>query len=259
MLLGLASAKGAPGVTTTARALAAVWPTDVVLADCDPSGGDLAVLGRTADGDVLDPERGLLSLAAQVRRGAGGVSVEEHVQRLDGGLDVLCGVAGPEQMSGIAPLWPALSGVLRHQAGANVVADLGRLVPGSPVAPLVQACDALVLVTRPAVEAYAHLRERLRWLATMQDLPGGGPALGVLVVADPRESRVGPELSRLLGHSGLQVPVIGVVADDRRAADVLQGRVERGIGRSLLVRSSRALVGPLRALADTRGFAHAQV
>lgn len=259
MLLGLGSAKGAPGVTTTARALAAVWPTDVLLADCDAAGGDLAFVGRTVDGDVLDPERGLLSLAAQVRRGAGGSAVADHLQRIDGGLDVLAGVAGPEQMAGLAPMWPALAGLLRHHAGANVVADLGRVGPGSPVLPLAQACDALVLVTRPAVEAYAHLRERLRWLATLQDSAGGGPALGVVVVADPREPRVSSELARLLGHSGLQVPVVGVVAHDPRAADVLQGRVARGISRSMLVRSVRGLVDPFRALADTRGFAHARV
>src|ERR1019366_10538581 len=46
--LTLCSAKGAPGVTTLACVLGAVWPTHraVVVAECDPSGGDLA--GRFA-------------------------------------------------------------------------------------------------------------------------------------------------------------------------------------------------------------------
>ena len=40
-LIAVAADKGAPGVTTTAVALAAVWPRPVLLAECDPAGGDL--------------------------------------------------------------------------------------------------------------------------------------------------------------------------------------------------------------------------
>ena len=40
-LIAVAADKGAPGVTTTALALAAVWPRPVLLAECDPAGGDL--------------------------------------------------------------------------------------------------------------------------------------------------------------------------------------------------------------------------
>ena len=41
MLISLASAKGAPGTTTSAHVLAAVWPAPVILADADPFGSDL--------------------------------------------------------------------------------------------------------------------------------------------------------------------------------------------------------------------------
>src|ERR1700733_5524315 len=40
-LIAVAADKGAPGVTTTALSLAAVWPRPVLLAECDPAGGDL--------------------------------------------------------------------------------------------------------------------------------------------------------------------------------------------------------------------------
>jgi len=40
-LIAIAADKGSPGVTTTSVALAAVWPRPVLLAECDPSGGDL--------------------------------------------------------------------------------------------------------------------------------------------------------------------------------------------------------------------------
>ena len=41
MLVAICSAKGSPGVSVAALALASVWPSRVVLAECDPAGGDL--------------------------------------------------------------------------------------------------------------------------------------------------------------------------------------------------------------------------
>lgn len=248
MLITVAAAKGSPGVTTTARVLAAVWSRDVVLADLDPAGGDLALLGRTPDGGVLDPDRGLLSLAAQARRGLTEDSLDEHLQRLDGGLSVLCGVAGPEQVTGIGPVWPALAAYLADVPDRDVVVDCGRLTPGSPVLPVVEASDALLLVVRPRLEAYAHLRERLRWLTSSAAGPGPGPAIGVVLVTDPKDDRSTGELEQLLAHSGVAVPVIGRLAHDARAADVLAGRVERSVGRSLLTRSMRHLAATVSDL-----------
>ena len=49
-LIAVAAGKDSRGVTTTALALAAVWPRAraVLLAECDPSGGSLAArYGRT--------------------------------------------------------------------------------------------------------------------------------------------------------------------------------------------------------------------
>lgn len=247
MLVAVASAKGAPGVTTAARVLASVWPNDVLLADCDPAGGDVALLGRGPGGGPLDPERGLLSLGAEARRGLEADALGEHIQILEGGLPVLVGVSHPEQVTGFGAAWPALATVFAH-ARATVVADCGRLVPGTPALPVVQAADAVLLVVRPRVEAYAHLRERLRWLASL-DVAGRRPGLGVVVVTDPRDTSSPAELEQLLAHERLPVPVVGRLADDARAADVLAGRLHRGIARSLLVRSARELVEPVRRLA----------
>ena len=54
--------------TTSVHVLAAVWPAPVILADADPFGSDLLYRLRGSTGLPLDAERGLLSLAAQVRR-----------------------------------------------------------------------------------------------------------------------------------------------------------------------------------------------
>lgn len=252
----MASAKGSPGVTTTAWVLASVWPTDVILVDGDAAGGDLALLGRTPERGVLDPDRGLLSLAADARRGLAEGAVGEHLQRLGGGLDVLCGVASPDQMTGIGPVWPALAGVFADLSDADVIVDCGRIVPGTPVMPVVSAADVLVMVARPHLESFAHLRERLRWLAHLRQSLGHGPAVGVVVISEPGDKRSAQDLTQLLARDGLAASVLGGVAQDQRAADVVAGRLDRGIDRSLLVRSVRQLVEPVRALAATGAPTH---
>lgn len=251
MLIALASAKGSPGVTTTARVLASVWPTDVALADLDPVGGDLAVLARAEDGGVLEGDRGLLSLAALARHGPVADDVPEHLQRIEGGLDVLVGTSGPEQTSAVAPAMPVVAEGLAG-CGIDVVADCGRLSPDSAALPVVLAADVTLLVVRPRVEAYAHLRERVRWLSTTSDRRGRTPNLAVVVVTGAHDQRSARDLQQVLGHAGLDVPVLGRVADDERAAAVVGGRLQRPISRSLLVRSVRELVGPVRALGSQR-------
>ncbi|GEL98889.1 hypothetical protein [Cellulomonas terrae] len=253
MLVAFGSAKGSPGVTTTARVLASVWPGDVVLVDADPAGGDTSLLARTPDRGALDPERGLLSLAADARRGLVQGGVREHLQTIEGGLDVLCGVSTPEQMTGIANVWPALAAELAQVQATDVLVDCGRIVASSPVLPVVMAADVLVLVARPRLESFAHVRERVRWLAHLQDTTARVPAVGVVLVADSRDKRSLADLQQLLAHERLPATVLGQVALDERAADVVAGRLERPIARSLLVRSVRQLVEPVAALAVERG------
>ena len=251
MLIALASAKGAPGVTTTARVLASVWPREVVLVDADPAGGDISLLARAQDGNPLDPERGILSFAADARRGLTDRPVDDHLQRVVGGLDVMCGVGTPEQINGVAPALPQLGDTLARLTDRDVVVDLGRLDPSSPALPLAAAAHVLVLVVRPQLEAYAHLRNRLRWLGQARDQRARVPQTGILLVADSRDRHSARDLGQLLAHEQLAARVIGQVAHDPRAADVIAGRLERPVARSLLVRTVREVVDPVRALVST--------
>src|SRR4051795_12206915 len=66
MLTVLASGKAAPGVTTSTWALALSWPRALLVADCDPAGGDMAP-GLLAGRVSLD--LGLLSWSTAARRG----------------------------------------------------------------------------------------------------------------------------------------------------------------------------------------------
>ena len=91
-LVALASAKGSPGVTTTGLVLGALWPRQVLLAECDPAGSDVAIRMTAPGGQPLNSDRGLVSLAAAGRKGLGDEVILAHSQQLDGGLDVMLGV-----------------------------------------------------------------------------------------------------------------------------------------------------------------------
>src|SRR4051812_25089287 len=65
MLTALTSGKAAPGVTTSTWALALTWPRPLLVADCDPAGGDM-VPGMLAG--RVSVARGLLSWSTAARR-----------------------------------------------------------------------------------------------------------------------------------------------------------------------------------------------
>ncbi|MCM0621265.1 hypothetical protein [Nocardioides bruguierae] len=255
-LIALASAKGSPGVTVTAVALAQAWPDPVVLADVDPAAGDVAWRLADATGEPADPERGLLSLGAAARRGAAETTLGDHLQDLAPGFPALVGVPGPEQLGGIGAVWTQLSSLLREHTeahGGDVLVDAGRVVPGSPAMPLLAAADAVVLVVRPDLEGVAHLRTRLHALraALRLDEPGASP-VGVLVVSGYRDTGVLDDLQRVLDMDGLPARVLGLVAHDPKGVRVLHAGRSGDPRRTLLGRSVRGLLEPVRDLAGAR-------
>lgn len=251
-LYALASAKGSPGVTVGAMALATVWPTDPVLADLDPSGGDLTWRCRTPDGDPLDNSRGLLSLGASVRRGAHEAVLEEHLQKMSGGVEVLAGVDSAAQVAGLGAAWGQFSTVFRDH-DADVLADCGRVVPGSASLPLLQKADAVLFVVRPTIEGVAHLRDRLKSLRDTIELGGlEGPPVGIATVTSYRDTRSAPDLQQLLDSERVNARVLGVLADDTKTADALRGVGYARSSRSLLIRSAAELAGRLVELVNNR-------
>lgn len=251
-LYALASAKGSPGTSVAALALATVWPTDPVVADMDPAGSDLAWWLRTPDGEPLQTDRGLLSLGAAVRRGAEEVTLGEHLQEVDGGYRVLAGVATPGQVAGLGAAWSHIPRVFQAH-GEDVLADCGRVVPGSASLPVLQQAAAVLFVVRPTVEGTAHLRERLGSLRDALETGAGGPPVGVVVVTSYRDTRSVPDLQQLLESEGIGATVLGVLAHDERAADHLKGaRWSRAVGKSLLFRSASEVAGRLTELAGSR-------
>jgi len=281
VLIALMADKGAPGVTTSSLVLALGWPRSVLLAECDPAGADLPWRVNGASRPLVQG-MGMVSLATSSRGVAGGHRrVWDHVQRLEGGLPVLVGPPAPEQAEAMGGAWGTIGDLLSDlvdvdgtggagvAGGVEVVADCGRLLSrSSPAAALLQRADLVVLVTRPTVSGVAHARHGLGVAArVLNDAPRAGSGLDrvvVLVVDDPSSPGSRKVHQRQVGEvltdtPGLQdVPVVGVLAHDPRAADALAGPSPsgRGLDRSPLLRTARdaaaVLVGRAQALTAPR-------
>lgn len=272
MLVAVVADKGAPGVTTSCLALALGWPRPVLLAECDPAGADLPWRLSGAGGRPLVQGTGLVSLATSTRGlGAPHASAQQtvwgHVQRLDGGLPVLVGPPAPEQAEAMGSAWGTIADLLASLADADVVADCGRLLSrSSPAVPVVQRADLVVLVTRSTVSGVAHARHGLSVAARVRnDGPAAGlhatsglDRLAVLVVVDAatpgsRKAHQRQVDEVLADVPALHdVPVIGVLAHDPRAAAALNGHpsVGRALDRSPLLRSATEVAAALLARAD---------
>jgi MinD-like ATPase involved in chromosome partitioning or flagellar assembly len=246
-LIAIASDKGAPGVTTSALALAAVWPRPVLLAECDPSGGDLAYRFPDASGGHLDPRRGLLSLAVTARRGMQPDQVWEHVQKLHGGLDVLAGVTNAEQGAGLNQLWGQIGKVLASLPQADIIADCGRLGPEGPIYDLLAEATTVVLVTRVGVGDVIRLRDRASTFAAAAESRGRrGFGAAVLAVAEQRSfASALAEVQQVLRQGNVRATVIGGLPLDSKGAALLNGKMGGKLGKTALIKTAQGVAQQL--------------
>jgi MinD-like ATPase involved in chromosome partitioning or flagellar assembly len=256
-LIVVAADKGAPGVTTTALALAAVWPRSVLLAECDPAGGDLAYRFPAADGQRLDPRRGMLSLAVTVRHGIQPGQVWEHTQKLHGGIDVLLGVTNAEQGASLSMFWGQLGRVLAAVPQADVIADCGRLGTDGPAIDLLAEASQVILLTRAEVGEVIRLRDRAVALAAAIEKRGRrGFTADVVVIADQKNFKAElAEVDQVLSQGMAPARVFGGIAFDPRAAGLLRGPWGGKLDKSLLVRSVREIAGQVVATMPAQAVA----
>jgi hypothetical protein len=217
-MYALVSPGGSAGATTTALALTLTWPRPVILAECDPAGGD--ILAGLFAGHLRAP-RGLLGVAFEAGRGAVVMSagVGGHLAPLDGSGSrmFLAGLSDPRQAPGLAPAWPVIARTLASQP-CDIIADCGRLDAGDgQPSSVVARAELVAMVIRPSLRQIAAARPRIEMLAHLRN---GLEHVGLLLVGDKGHSPA--EISRTLG-----VRVLARIPSDPRTAAVLSD----GIGR----------------------------
>ena len=232
-LIAFASAKGSPGVTTTAVAVTGSWPSDrrVLLAEFDPAGGDLAPRFG------LQPDPGVVELGSTHRRGLTAETIWAHTQSLPGGIPVLVGPPSPEQALALREFWTAAGPAMATLPDTDVIMDCGRVGPNSPVVEVLHHAAIVVLVVRPDFEGISHLRARLARQLT-------SARTAVVLVGDRPYSAA--EVAEVI-----EAKVAAVVADDPRAAALLGGHPgnQGTLRRSALMRSARELSQALATVA----------
>ncbi|MFI5733169.1 hypothetical protein ACIA49_23855 [Kribbella sp. NPDC051587] len=242
-LVALASAKGSPGVTTAGLVLGALWPRQVLLAECDPSGSDVAIRMTAPGGTPLNSDRGLVSLAAASRKGLGDEVILAHSQQLDGGLDVLLGVRSPEQVGGMGGLWHPLGITFNQMQHGDVLADCGRISATSPQLPVIQSARLIVMVCSATGSSVAHLRERMASLVHHVDAQ-----LGVIVVADPKQRDAVKQVWTVLDAMEAPVRHRWHLAFDPVGAAFFEGRGHGRLEKTQLIRSATDITAEMASL-----------
>jgi len=237
-LYALVSAGGSPGVTTAAMALALAWPSSAIVAECDPSGGD--ILAGLLTGHV-PASLGLMEHAIEAGRDgyAAARALGDQLIPLDadGTRKLLPGLTDPRQAAGLASAWPAVAATLAAQH-AVVIADCGRLDagPGQPNAILTTA-RTVALVMRPTIRQVWSALSRVEILTQL----GVSSRLALLLTGPGTHSA--REVAQALG-----IPVAAALPDDARSAAMLSDGVggERSLSSGSLLRSARAAGQALR-------------
>jgi MinD superfamily P-loop ATPase len=257
MLTVVTSGKAAPGVTTSTWALALTWRGPLLVADCDPAGGDMApglLAGR------VGADRGLLSWSTAARRGIPAMEtatmVAEHAVQLPEQPHVwlVPGFTTAAQgTSFTAEAWERLASALRRSnasIGRDALVDAGRLVTDRGCWPVLRAADRVLLAVRPSVRsvhAAQDARQRLRH--ELGDLAN----VTALVVGD------GPYSASEVAKA-LDLPLTGTLPYDRTAAQALSDGATvnpKTLQRSALLRAASSVAKTLTSSTEASRLAEA--
>lgn len=234
--LALVSAKGAPGVTTSALLLAAVWPSPSVLVEADWAGGDLRSWLTDEHHRPLRGDVGVVSLlAAQHRTGVlADRDLLGHAQALAGGLPVLIGPGSPAQTDALRGQWPQLATAALAHPG-DVLLDVGRLTRPIPEQLKLLHAGHVLVVCRSTAASLAHTRDLLTRLR------GSGLHPQLLLLGSPTDR---DDVSQALQATTHQLPL-----DPAAATALMAGQWNRKLDRSPLLAAARRLAAILHELA----------
>lgn len=222
----LASATGAPGVTTSAVGLSLIWPRHVLLADCDRDPSQAVQAGFLAGADttgaglprILQAHRERQPLEDILLGATVALAAEQDVRRL-----YLPGFTHPKSAELFASAWPDLAAALRHldRIEMDVIVDAGRIGAAGLPAPLLADADLVLVCVRSSLRSLAATRLHLPGLTETIGQLTGHAELGLLLVGEGR-----PYAAREIAAQ-FGVPVLATLGFDPAAAAVLSDGAER--------------------------------
>jgi hypothetical protein len=240
MIVGLVSAKGSPGTTTAALALASRWPQPALVLEADPFGGDIrAGLGE----GEWPPAAGLAEVVVDLRTIGLDQALDRRVhQPAPHAPPVLAGLGCVGQAMSVP--WARLGDELGRLPGVDVVADCGRMADADGVTPLLRACDVLVVVTASALRTVRATARIAPLLQAERGVDADDPRVSLLVIAADR-----PYPAAEIAE-GCRLPLLGELPHDPRAAAVWSDGIRpwRGFARSSLQRQADVIANRLAGI-----------
>jgi hypothetical protein len=246
-VVALTSARGAPGVTTAALALALTWPRPVILVEADVSGSSSILAGYLRG--TISHDRSLIDLAMAERRGRLAEDLHQSTIELPGSqARLLASLTSPAQAATMQRAWDPIATVLRNldRAATDVIIDAGRLGTAFGPDQLLRAADSVLLVTRTSLPAIAAARARAGLLK--DDLTASADSLNLLLVGEGQ-----PYASKEIS-AAVNLPVAAALAWDPVNAEVLSIGAQPGrrFATSSLMRSVQAASSSIQALIAAR-------
>lgn len=235
------SAPGAPGVTTSALALALHWPRHVLLADCDRDPSQVLLAGFLRGLD--SGGRGLPSVAQAHREGRP-LDDELWLHTLpltdDGAVDrrFLAGFAQPAAVRLFDTVWSRLGEAFAalDARGIDVLVDAGRISSAGLPGGLLASADAIVVVTRSSLRSLAALRLHLPTLQDQLTTLSVEVPLGLALVGTDQPYSTGEVERQFATPAWLELPF-----DAKSAAVLSDGHPEpRRFGQQLFMNRMRA-------------------
>lgn len=217
-VVALTSAKGSPGVSTTALAMAMTWSRPVLLLEADTAGSSSILPGYFRGGIMHDV--GLVDLAMAHRDGDLLDSVYRSSIPIPGAghARLIPGLSSPVQARTMMQAWEQIAAAMHtmDQHGTDVIIDAGRLgTIGGPM-PLLRSADAVILVTRSNLPVIAALRAAIPVLREDLHTNGQGDDVLSLVVVGQGKPYPAKDIS-----DAIDVPTLAVIDFDPTGAEVL--------------------------------------
>jgi hypothetical protein len=224
-IVAVCTAPGTVGATTTTLLLAAMAPAGagMLVAECDPSGGDLGAWAQ------LPTEPGWSTAIAEPARSW--AVIARHSQALPNGLRVM---TAPTRSSSARPVIgraaAAFAPLLAAATDAFVIADCGRVDGSAPV--WVGQSQLALLLVRQASSAAATVARVDRAIEALDVLGAVCPNVGVALVG--RSPYAPAEVEAALG-----MELFATLPEDAPGASLVAGgwTLGRGAAKSPLARA----------------------